>query len=402
VFTPLTGIRILELSRLIPGAAVTHYFADFGADVVKVEQPPVGDYIREVMPQTQGVSLQHLTLDRNKRSIALDLTTPEGQDVLHELVRTADAVVEVSRPGGLASRGADAETLLRVNPRLVYCSFTGFGQQSTYAHLPTHGSNLAAFAGVNGIETREDGVIVHAGLPYGRYRIPMEQAALQAAFALLAALRERDRTGTGRHLDLALVHALMAGDYAAMTDWANNERTHWVDLPQPTPRYGYYRCRDGEVLLVCPLEHRFWTQFCDLVGRPDLHDRGDWSSGRQMDFGAADIDLYREIQDTIATRDRQEWLDLLIPAGIPTSPVNDIASALADPDIGGRLFVDEAPLPDGTTARLIGPIVQDPPRSFRSRPAPGLGVDTDAVLQDYGVGHDAVRRARTAGALGDG
>jgi crotonobetainyl-CoA:carnitine CoA-transferase CaiB-like acyl-CoA transferase len=400
VFEPLAGIRVLELSRLIPGAAVTHFFADLGADVVKVEQPPVGDYIREVMPQSQGVSLQHLTLDRNKRSIALDLTLSEGRDVLHDLVRGADAVVEVSRPGGLAGRGADAAALMQVNPRLVYCSFTGFGQESSYAHLPTHGSNLAAFAGINGIDTRDDGVIVHAGLPYGRYRIPMEQAALQAAFMLLAALRERDVTGRGRHLDVALVHALMAGDYAAMTDWVNNGRTHWVDLPQPTPRYGYYRCRDGEVILVCPLEHRFWTQFCDLIGRPELEERGDWSAGRQMDFGAADIDLYREIQHTIATRDRQDWLDLLIPAGIPSSPVNDIASAVADPDIGGRLFVDEAPLPDGSRALLMGPVVQDPPRSFRSRPAPTLGHDTDVVLEDYGVGDDVITRARDAWAIG--
>jgi crotonobetainyl-CoA:carnitine CoA-transferase CaiB-like acyl-CoA transferase len=398
MFRPLQGLRILDLSRLVPGAAVTHRFADLGADVVKIEEPPVGDYIREVLPHVDGISLQHLTLDRNKRSIALRLTEPEGVAILHAMARRADAVIETSRPGTMARRQADYATLSALNPRLVYLSYTGYGQDSRYAHLPSHGSNLAAFAAVNPIERREDGVIVHGPTRYGRYRASMELAALQASYVVLAALFEARATGQGRYLDMSVVHTLIAGDYAAMTDFANNGGTYWQDLPQPTPKYAYYECRDGEVLLVCAIERRFWRDFCEVIERPDLLDRGDWSA-RQMDFGGEDVELYNEVQRTIADRTRGEWLDLLVPRGIPCSPVNSIADALADPDLGGRLFTDSVTLPSGREVTLMAPPVTVDDEAFSSQPAPPLGRDTAAVLDDFEVAEELVAAARESGAL---
>lgn len=398
MFEPLQGLRILDLSRLIPGAAVTHCFADLGADVIKVETPPIGDYIREVQPQTEGISLQHLTLDRNKRSLALDLGRLEGVAVLHEMIASVDAVVENSRPGAMAKLHADYETLSNLNPRLVYLSFTGYGQRSRYAQLPSHGSNMAAFASINPVVEREDGVITHGPIRYGRYRIPMEEASLHAAFALLAALRESERTRQGRHLDIALVHALIAGDYAAMTDLINNQSLYWQDLPQPTARYAYYRTADDRVLLVCAVELRFWTRFCEIISREDLQSHGRWDSA-QMDFADADVDLYREIQASIAQRPLAEWLDLLIPARIPCSPINSMADTLTDPDLGARLFVDKATLPSGREVSLIAPLVQDPDATFTSRPAPSLGRDTEAILVEFGISPELIKSARQSGAL---
>ena len=398
-FQPLTGVRVLELSRLVPGAAVTHRLADLGADVVKVEEPPVGDYIRQVLPHVDGIGVQHLTLDRNKRSLALGLRSDEGVAVLHELARSADAVVESSRPGTMARRRADYATLAELNPALVYLSYTGYGQDTRYAHLPSHGSNLAAFAGVNPIERRADGVVVHGPMPYGRYRASMELAALQASHTLLAALFQARATGRGRHLDMSLVHTLMAGDYAAMTDYANNGGLYWQDLPQPTPKYAYYECSDGEVLLVCAIEERFWRSFCELIERPDLAERGAWGE-REMDFGAEDVELYADVQETIRTRTRAEWLDLLIPSGLPCSPVNSVADALADPDIGGRLMTDRQTLPGGREVTLMAPAwAAGHDVEFGATPAPGLGRDTDAVLADFGVAERTVAAAREAGAL---
>jgi len=395
---PLAGLRILDLSQLLPGAAVTHYFSDFGADVIKIETPPRGDYIREVMPHVDGISLQHLTLDRNKRSFSLDLKNPAGTAVLHALVRSADAVVESSRPGTMARRQADYATLSELNPRIVYLSFTGYGQAGPYSHLPSHGSNLASFAGVNPIEKREDGVIVHGATPYGRYRASMELGALQAAFVMLAALREAAQTGKGRYIDIGLVHALIRGDYAAYTDLVNNGHYHWVTLEQPTPRYAYYECSDGLVILVCPVELRFWSSFCELIGRPELVERGDWSD-RVMDFGMADIPLYHEVQETMRTLTRDEWLARFMEAGIPCSPVNSGEEACADPYLGGQLLVDEVTLPTGRRVTLMGPLGQDPPGSFRSRPAPTFGRDTNEVLADFGVPEHVVATARAEGAL---
>jgi crotonobetainyl-CoA:carnitine CoA-transferase CaiB-like acyl-CoA transferase len=367
----LQDVTILDLSRLIPGAAVTHYFADFGANVVKIEEPPTGDYLRDVRPQIDGLSLQEITLDRNKHSIALRLHTPEGQAALHAMVAEADAIVAVSPQEAMRSRGADYETLRALNEGLVYLSFTGFGEGSRYTALPTHGGNLAAFAGVHGLDTRTDGVIVPAPLPYGRYRIPMEQASLYAAFALLSALHQRARNGAGLFLDIPITSVLMAADYAAMGDWVNNRGSYMVDLPQPTPTYGLYRTADDKVLVVCPIEKRFWMSFCDVMGRDDLRDRCDWS-GNSMDFAPGNVELYWEVQRVIATRPRADWLDALIEARVPCSPAYTIDEAVNDPDIGGRMWVDATHPVTGRPIRyLVPPGIN--PASFRATPAPAIG-----------------------------
>jgi formyl-CoA transferase len=398
-YAPLRGLRILDLSRLIPGAGVTHCFADLGAEVVKVEEPPVGDYLRDVKPMIGGLSLQEMVLDRNKRSLALSLRTPAGRAVLHHLVATADALVAVSPPSAMVGRGADWETVRAINPRLVYLSFTGFGTGSPYADLPTHGSNLACFAGVHGVEERPDGALVPATLPYGRYRVPMEHAALHAAFHLLAALHERERTGRGRFVDVSVAHALMAADYAAMVDIVAHGSSYMVNLPQPTPRYAFYRAADAKVLMVCPIEWRFWAAFCAVLDRPDLAQRGDWSTN-EMDFAPGDLDLYFEIQAVVATRPRAEWLADLIAARVPCAPAYSVEEAVADPAIGGRIWVEAVHPLTGERVRTPGPIVQEPWASFESRPAPHLGQDDDEVLDAYGVPADLRRAARKAGALG--
>jgi crotonobetainyl-CoA:carnitine CoA-transferase CaiB-like acyl-CoA transferase len=394
----LNGIRILDLSLLVPGAACTHFFADFGADVIKVEQPPTGDYIRDVKPGVDGWSLQAQTLDRNKRSLALDLTTGVGREILGVLAASVDAVVVVSSQAGLKLRGADWDRLRALNPALVYLSFTGYGSTGALADLPSHGSNLAAFAAVHGVSERDDGVLVPAALPYGRYRIPMEQGALFAAFALLSALTESQRTGEGQFVDIALVHLLMAGDYAAMTDIVNNGSSHMVDEEQPTARYGFYRAGDGEVLLVCPVEERFWDRFCEVLGREDLRGHGDWSEN-QMDFASGDVWLYHQIQATLATRPRHEWLAELMAVRVPCAPLHNVDQAVEHPDIGRHLWYEQPHPRTGRPVRLLAPPIADRIR-FHGRSAPVFGQDTADVLEDLNVDIELVAAARVAGALG--
>lgn len=398
MYNALEGVRVVDISRLIPGAGVTHYLADLGAYVVKVEEPPVGDYLRDVKPQIEGLSLQELTLDRNKRSIALDLRTAEGRAVLHHMVSEADIAVTVSDPTALARRGADHETLRAVNKQLVVASFTGFGATSKYASVPTHGSNLACFAGVHGYEEREDGVIVPAALPYGRYRIPMEQASLYGAFAVLAALRQRDRTGEGVFLDLSITHTLMSADYASMVDRVNNGVSYMVDLPQPTPRYALYRTGDGRVILVCPIEKRFWEAFCNVLERPDLLARGDWS-GNEMDFAPGDVELYRDVQRSLLTRTQSDWIERLAAARVPCSPAYSIEEAVEDPEIGGRIWVDGIHPRTGHGLRYMAPPILGLDEPFTARPAPSLGQDTAEVLEHFQVPVDAIAAAQAQGSL---
>lgn len=397
MFRPLEGLRILDLSVLIPGAACTRYFSDYGADVVKVEHPPHGDYLRQVPPLKDDLSLVHISLDRNKRSLALALRTPEGDAIFRELVRGADAVVEVSSPGAMAKLGADYETLATINPHIVYLSLTGFGQHSAYSQLPTHGANLAAFASV--IDATEDanGALLQSGLPFGRYRIPLEEAALHGAFALLSALRERDRTGRGRHIDVPLVHTLMIGDQVALVDKLNRDRMFWVDWEQPAAKNAFYRASDGLILGVAPLEKRFWERFCDAIERPELiASKGD---ERAMDLNDETGTLYAEVQRAIATRPRAEWLKLFTRLRIPSAPLNGPDEALNDPDLGGRLIVEgEHPL-TGAPVKLFAPPVQDPPGSFAAERPPRVGEHSRAILADYGVPEEVIRGAEEAGRL---
>jgi len=399
VFRPLEGLRILDLSVLIPGSACTHHFADYGADVVKVERPPVGDWLRSVPPIHDGLSLLHLAFDRNKRSIAIDLRTPEGQAVLHQMARSADAVVEVSGTRAMQALRADYETLRQINERIVYLSLTGFGQHSAYARLPTHGANLAAFAGVAAASADANGDLHHAPLPWGRYRLPLEEAALHGAFALLSAIRERDRTGTGRFLDVSLVQALMIGDGAAMTDAMNRTSRFWDDWHQPVAKNGYYTAADGKILGVCPIEERFWARFCALIGRDDLADAGDWSAG-EVDLAGGSAALYREVQAALATRPRHEWLALFREHRIPSAPLNTIEDALADPELSGALVVQSPHPTTGESVKTFAPAVQDPPRSFVANPAPAVGQDAHDVLEEYGVEAHLIEAAQLVGALG--
>jgi crotonobetainyl-CoA:carnitine CoA-transferase CaiB-like acyl-CoA transferase len=396
VFQPLKGLRVLDLSVLIPGAACTRYFSDYGADVVKVEQPPAGDWLRQVPPVKDRLSLLHVSLDRNKRSVGLSLKEPEGRAVFHHLVRTADAIVEVSRPGALASLGADYDTVAKINPRIVYLSLTGFGQDSAYAELPTHGANLSAFASVmSAAETA--GALKQASPPFGRYRIPLEESALHGAFALLSALRERDKTGQGRHIDVPIVHTLLIGDQVALIDKMNRDKMFWVDWQQPAAKNAFYRASDGRVLGVAPLEKRFWERFCQTIGRPDLLE--DSGSTAVVDLEGAPQELYAQVQQTIGTRPREEWLRLFVAARIPAAPLNTPEEALDDPDLGGRLITTIPHPLTGEDLKMLAPAVQDPPRSFAAAPPPAFAEHTAEVLADYGVPDALIQAATASGQL---
>jgi crotonobetainyl-CoA:carnitine CoA-transferase CaiB-like acyl-CoA transferase len=177
----------------------------------------------------------------------------------------------------------------------------------------------------------------------------------------------------------------------------NNNASYMVDLPQPTPRYAFYQAADGEVLAICPIEKRFWDSLCDVMGRDDLRDRGDWSEST-MDFAPGDVDLYREVQRTIATRDRATWIRALIEARVPCSPANTIEEAVADPNLGGRIWADAVHPVTGAPIRWVVPPGIDA-ASFEATPAPAMGADTDEVLKLFAVPDALQDAARAVGSL---
>jgi len=384
----LSGIRVLDLSRLLPGGYCSLLLADYGADVLKVEDTGLGDYIRWAPPRYDGVepsaaSALFLALNRGKRSIRLNLKVSEGRDVLLRLVREHDVLLESFRPGVLDRLGVGYERLREENPRLVYCAITGYGQEGPDRDRPGHDMNYLARGGLLGLSGTAGGPPV----PAAGQIADLGGGALMAAFGILAALHERERSGEGQLVDVSMTRgaqswlAMVAARFFA--DGAVPRRGE-LELAGGLPCYRPYACADGWVTLGA-LEPKFWQALCAGLGRDDL-------LGRQMDPAVAG-----ELEAVFGARTRAEWAAFDDAHGCCLEPVLDLDEALArSPD--AVVAVDqpgaEAPV------RLLGPPVglsRTP--GDGTRPGPGLGADTDAVLAGLGYDGEAIAALKAAGAV---
>lgn len=358
----LAGLRVLDLTRYIPGPYATMMLADLGADVVKVEEPPMGDATRGLPPAEGDDSAAHAALNRNKRSVLLDLRTEAGARAVRRLAGRADVFVEAFRPGVLARRGLGPDPLLADNPRLVYCSITGFGEGPNGARAG-HDIGYLSRAGFLGGNTDDEGRPV---LPIAQVA---DMAGAQAAvIGILAALQSRERTGRGQHVEVPLAaaaRALMTLPLARLRAGAQGAD----ELTGGYACYNVYRCRDGKWLSVGALEPKFWESLCRALGRPEL-------VGRQWDGGERGRQVAAALAGLFATRDRDDWVRELAPADACVEPVLDPAE------------VTEA---TRDVVRLSAT-----PASER-RAAPALGAHTEEVLLEAGFAPgeiDALRPSR--------
>ena len=375
---PLEGVRILDLSRLLPGPYCTLLLADLGADVVKIEDPEGGDYIRQMPPLLgeAGSALFH-ALNRNKRSVALDLRSPEGREALLALAAGADVVVESFRPGVLDRLQLSYAALAARNPRLVLCSVTGFGQTGPDRERAGHDLGYVARAGVLGA----------AGAPHGRSDTwpgvqiaDVAGGALFGAVGILAALRERDRTGVGRHLDvsmtdgaLGLLHMQLAAAWAGQPLHPGSG-----PLSGAYPCYSVYRTSDGRQVALGALEPKFWLAFCAAVDRPDLEARG------------YDPDARPGVEALFASRPFAAWIELSRTCDCCLEPVWEGDEIEADPQLRARdLFFELADprVPGGHVRSLRTPLRFGPQPE---RPAPALGAHTREELAAAGVDPAAI------------
>ena len=385
---PLSGIRVLDLSRLLPGGYCSLLLSDYGADVLKVEDTGDGDYIRWAPPRHAGVepsaaSALFLALNRGKRSLRLDLKREEGRDVLLRLVRGHDVLLESFRPGVLDRLGLGYERLRAENPGLVYCAITGYGRQAPDRDRPGHDLNYLARSGLLGLTGTPDGPPV----PAAGQIADIGGGALMAAFGILAALIERDRSGEGQLVDVSMMRgaqswlALVAARFFA--DGALPRRGE-LELAGGLACYRPYRCADGWVTLGA-LEPKFWRALCRGLARDDLLER-------HMDPAVAG-----ELEPIFAARTRAEWAAFDDAHACCVEPVLDLDEALArSPE--NVVEVDQP----GAVApvRLLGPPVgmsRTPPDA--ARPGPALGADTDAVLAELGYSGEEVERLKAAGAV---
>jgi alpha-methylacyl-CoA racemase len=381
---PLAGVRILDLTRLLPGNYCTLLLADLGADVVKVEERTRGDYIRWTPPLVDGQGAVHRALNRGKRSIILDLKSPYGPAVLGRLAAGADALVESFRPGVMARLGAAYSTLAEVNPRLVYCALTGYGQDGPYRDRVGHDIDYIGYAGILGASLDRDGAPVVPPVPVGDIG-----GGMAAAVGISAGLREAAVTGRGRLVDVAMLD--VAVSWAAVL-LASTLATGAVPVPSEGTLsgglacYRTYRCADGRHVAVGALEPQFWRTLCERLGVPDLVDQH--MAPPEQDRVAA------RLADVFIRRTRDEWVAELADLETCVAPVNDVAEASGDPQVLWRDMVAEV---DG---RPVGPgaavKVGDPPAT---RPAPGLGEHTEEVLGEAGFSGAEIEDLRARGVV---
>jgi crotonobetainyl-CoA:carnitine CoA-transferase CaiB-like acyl-CoA transferase len=370
----LDGIRILDLSRLLPGGFATGLLADLGAEVVKIEQPGLGDYMRWMEPRIGDESAASWVVDRGKRSLGVDLKQPQGVEVVRRLARSADAVVESFRPGVVDRLGVGYEALRAENPRLVYCSISGYGQDGPLRSAAGHDLNYVGRAGILSITGARDGLPAIPGVQVG----DLAGGALLAVAGLLAALVRAARTGEGEHVDVSMTDGAFAllsvhlGDHFATGTVPGREA---MLLNGGYPCYNVYACADGRHLTVGAIEPQFFETLCEVVGRPDL-------VPTHLDPDA--IPVWRAL---FLTRSRDEWLAAFEGTDACVGPVNDFAEAVADPQLRHRGMVVRSEHPTaGDTPQVAPPIrLREHPAAVGG-PPPRLGEGTRAFLREAGYG----------------
>ncbi|NOY45371.1 MAG: CoA transferase [Deltaproteobacteria bacterium] len=384
----LEGVRVVDLSRLFPGPFATQLLADFGADVIKVEQPGRGDYMRGFAPVVRGESLFFLNLNRNKRSVALDLKHPRGRDALLRLVDTADVVVESFRPGVMERLGLGPDELLARNPRLIYCAVTGYGRSGPYAQRAGHDANYLGVAGALALNRDAQGRPVLPHFQIG----DVGGGALNACIGILLALVARQRTGRGQVVDAAMVDGVATW---LTYRWAHLE----VGTPERDlhlgggyPCYAVYETADGRFVVLAALEPQFWERFCRHIGRPEWI-REQFAGGEQRDR------IFDELRSLFRGRTRDEWTRELEPVDCCASPVLEVDELADDPHWRERELVRPVEIPGWGVLRALGfPVrLSGTPASVR-RPPPGLGEHTREVLTEAGLSDGEIQALLTEGA----
>jgi alpha-methylacyl-CoA racemase len=387
---PLDELRILDLTRLLPGGYATLLLADLGADVVKVEEPNKGDYIRWMPPAAGEFSSGHIALNRNKRSITLNLKSERGREVLLDLCERFDVLVESFRPGVMDRLGLGYEALAERNPKLVYCAITGYGQDGPRAGTAGHDINYIGYAGALAITGEADGRPVVPGVQVG----DLAGGAMAAVISILAALHQRGSTGRGTICDVSMADGVLSWlsihAAASIASGGVSERG-MMALTGAFPCYRVYPAADG-YMTVGALEPRFWKSLCAALGREDLVDDGYASGARRAEVIA-------DLEAVFRTRTRAEWMDVFGDVDACVGPVNELAEALDDAGFRARDMIWNSEIPGaGAWTQLGNPIrVADAPGDVARRPPPRLGEHTGEVLAEAGIDAAAIEGLRSEG-----
>jgi alpha-methylacyl-CoA racemase len=387
----LEGIRVLDLSRMLPGPYCSMMLADLGAEVIKIEEARFGDPTRHSAPKIGTESAAFLQVNRNKKSLAVDLKRAEGRDLFLKLAASADVVLEQFRPGVVDRLGIGYRDVAKANPRIVYCSLTGFGQDGPHRSRSGHDLNYLALSGVLGLTTDAAGRPVIPGV-----QIADLAGGMISAFAILAALLGRERTGRGQYVDVSMFDVMLAmlpvpaaHQFAGRPIGVGTKYT----LSGEYPFYNVYETADGRFMTLGALEPKFWGNFCRVVGREDL-------ISRQFDGGPERDDLFNEVRGIFLSRRLGEWVDLMREADCCCEPVLSMDEAFAHAQTVARGMIQEVEHPKiGSTLQLgFAWKLSDTPARYQ-RGAPSLGEHTDELLAEIGIDESRREMLRNAGVV---
>lgn len=406
----LQDVRVLECAVLPTGDQTGRLLGDLGAAVIKIEQPGIGDYLRELGGQiTPHNSPIHLLMNRHKRSLTLNLRCDEGRKIFFELLPTVDIFIDGFAGDACARLGIGYEDQRKVKADIVYCQASGFGARGPYGQLPVHGYMMNAVAGATRLRLRDDGLVEEDLGPSdlnfpGTVDAPLMGGTF-AALTAIAALHHRDRTGQGSFIDASGTDAALAAQSLdATTRWNLTRTADRRNLP-PTvgsdprqrPKYGYYLTKDDKFVLVAAIEHKFWDNFCRAIGREDLVDVKYLESPVDFHDGGRH-DLVDELAPIFRSRTLEQWIALALEHDIPLSPANRFEEVLTDRHLRAREIIHESVTPHAGPFTTIGwPAPVDGQPFDVVQHAPALGEHTEEILAELGYSSADVGALRARG-----
>jgi len=366
----LEGIKVVDFSKWLPGQYCSMVLGDFGAEIIKVEDIG-GDGTRNFFPQKEeGMSYWHLAVNRNKKGIAVDLRTSEGKEIARKLIKNADVLIEGFRPGFMKKVGLDYETMSKENPRLVYCSLTGFGQTGKYKHKPAHDLNVVGLAGMTYLEAEAGGATVS----------DIQFSAMGGAFngvsGVLLALFARERTEKGQHVDIGLFNAAISEETTIISSLWGSQEQGVRPFGRVAHYYNIYRTKDGRYLSAGLIEPKFWSRMCELIGRTDIIDR-------QMDFDHED-ELCQILAEAFVQKTQKEWLALIGDEEFCLTPICSLQEALVSDLVGESKMFTERQEDIGSVRYVKNPIKMSATPATIARRAPRLGEHNAEILADIG------------------